>query len=235
MVRKRRPKVMAEVTRTAATSRGKLRRAQGRPVNRDEVGRQALIDAACALLKSMPPAKISRAEVARFAGVDPALVRYYFGDKNSLFAAVLLDILAGLRAARERRSATQGDPAERLRGRVRDAVRLFQEHPHFHELVVDLIFSGREKGARTAWRRDVVSTSVAEMSQILVDGAGRGEFRIVEPRFLHLVVIAGAMFFASSPALIEDMFGAGARSADMAAQFADFLADVLIHGVARRD
>ena len=70
----------------AVRPRRSPRRTQGRPLIEVEVGRQALIDAASALLRTTPPARITRAAIARFAGVDPGLIRYYFGDRDGLFA-----------------------------------------------------------------------------------------------------------------------------------------------------
>ena len=65
------------------------KRAKGRPVTgENDVGRERLITAAQTLLKTLPPARVTISRIAQEAGVDPALVRYYFGDRTRLLMAV---------------------------------------------------------------------------------------------------------------------------------------------------
>jgi hypothetical protein len=40
-------------------------------------------------MKTTPPAQITRLDIARAAGVDPALIRYYFGNKSALVVAAV--------------------------------------------------------------------------------------------------------------------------------------------------
>jgi AcrR family transcriptional regulator len=64
---------------------------------------------------------VTSARIAREAGVDPALVRYHFGNRETLLLAVVEEIIAAHRAAHPPLDAP---PAEQLAGRVRDTVRL---------------------------------------------------------------------------------------------------------------
>src|SRR4051812_40195136 len=63
---------------------------KGRP-RLDEMDdkRAAIIRSTRALMKTIKPASITRDAVARHAGVDPALIRYYFGDRAALFREVI--------------------------------------------------------------------------------------------------------------------------------------------------
>src|SRR5450432_3263821 len=45
------------------------------------VGPEALIQLTCEMLTRIPPGDVTRAAVARHAGVDPALIRYYFKNR----------------------------------------------------------------------------------------------------------------------------------------------------------
>src|SRR6476620_7621008 len=75
----------------------RTKRKQGRPQkDTPAVGRETLIAATRKLMKVMPPAQITRLDIARAAGVDPALIRYYFGDKSKLIVAAVLDAGAEL-------------------------------------------------------------------------------------------------------------------------------------------
>src|SRR5690606_15364045 len=66
------------------------KRKQGRPVAAETgVGRDGVLAAAIRLLQTLPPAQVSINAVAREAGVDQALLRYYFKHREALlFQAV---------------------------------------------------------------------------------------------------------------------------------------------------
>ena len=72
----------------------KKARSAGRPaIGVNTVGPAALIDAACDLLKTMPPEKVTRAAVARHANVNPALINYHFKDRSILLRAAARTLL----------------------------------------------------------------------------------------------------------------------------------------------
>ena len=223
--------------RGAGKSKGSVRvkkRSKGRPYDPDSaVGRDALIKATRELLRTVPPAKMTRLDIARHAGVDPALIRYYFGDKSRLMAEVVLEVLRDMRAARERRASTTGLD-DRLRSRLANSVQLFQEHPHHYSLVLEQIFTGIEPKLREMWRRDVIQPGMAELTSIIEDGIKRGELRRVDPRFLHLLIVAAGEFYATGRAVLEDLFGRQAVDAKLERAYVEFLFDLFMYGMAKR-
>ena len=97
----------------------RTKRKQGRPQkDMPAVGRETLIAATRKLMKVMPPGQITRLDIARAAGVDPALIRYYFGDKSKLIVAAVLDAGAELRDRQRANFAKGGSPSERLTRRI---------------------------------------------------------------------------------------------------------------------
>src|SRR6187549_2317650 len=70
------------------------RRSRGRPGTQQAVvGREAIVVAASQLLEKLPPHQVPNVLIARKAGVDPKLVRYYFGNRTELVLAVIEYIL----------------------------------------------------------------------------------------------------------------------------------------------
>jgi len=93
---------------SGATKPRRARRRQGRPhKDAPTVGREALIAATRNLTKTIPAGRITRLDIARAAGVDPALIRYYFGDKSKLLVAAVLQAGAELRERQERAFAEE--------------------------------------------------------------------------------------------------------------------------------
>lgn len=79
-----------------------------------EARRAALVDAAIAEIGRAGTLDVTVGQIARRAGVSPALAHHYFGSKEALFLAAMREILADFgRAVRLRLGRARG-PAERL-------------------------------------------------------------------------------------------------------------------------
>jgi TetR/AcrR family transcriptional regulator len=209
------------------------RRGQGRPLNpRNAVGREGLIQATIALLHKRPPAKLTLQEIAEFAGVDPKLIRYYFGNKNALFTAAVAEMLGGMQAAVETQLKSEGPAGERIRNRARSLVRTLFSNPHVHPLIVEQIMHGDREAGRQALKF-MAAHGYAVTRRIIEDGLRRGELRDVDPRFLHVAMVGLCEYFITARPLVEELFGGRPMTLEMAEAYADFVADLLFRGLAR--
>lgn len=211
------------------------RRSKGRPSGPDEsVGRAALISSTRLLLKTLPPAKVTRDEIAKFAGVNPALIRYYFGDKSALLTAVVEEI-SQENLARLRDEIAQEDSAtEKLRRRVKLLLRMHMENPYYHQLIFEQLWHGQTAEQRRL-SRELVIPYFEEFRTLLQQGVDDGELAEVEPRFLHVAVIGLCELFINAPYMLKELFGLKAVKADFAATYGDFVVDLLINGIGAKD
>lgn len=111
-------------------SRGNPR---GRPAATDATDRRAaILDAAETLFAQRSYAATSVREVAEAAGVTPAMVHYYFGNKRLLLRSVLESALEPMAAAiAGMKAAPRSSPADI----VRPMLELFRRHPHLPALL----------------------------------------------------------------------------------------------------
>ena len=73
------------------------KRAQGRPARgSNEVGSQKIIEGMQVALRALQITNITRRDLARYAGVTPALVTYYFPERNTLIEAATLPVVEAL-------------------------------------------------------------------------------------------------------------------------------------------
>jgi len=221
--------------RTSVTTRPKAlrKRAQGRPnEGKNAVGPDLLLRAARELLAKLPPAQVTRAALARHAGVDPNLIRYYFKDRDSLLLAVIDEIM-NEESERAARVAAAGGPVERLRAQVRQLVDFHQRHPYFHRLLVEEIATLKSQRARQVMQR-LNQMTVKLYGAIFREGVKDKSLRALDPVFVHIAVVGACEFFMSSKLLLEDAFGKGAGPADHAQRFADTVVRFLVDGARQR-
>lgn len=206
-------------------------RSQGRPPRTDPgVGREAIIDAARELLRSRPPAKVTRDEIARYAGVNPALIRYYFGDKSNLLTAVVEVIadenLKRLRTALHRRRSV----SEKVRCRIELIMQMHIENPYYHQLIFEQLWQGETQTQKRLARKMVVPF-YAEFRQIIIEGQQRGEFREVDPRLVHVATLSMCELFINAPYVLKELFRIDTVTAGLVSVYSRFVADLLLHGI----
>ena len=216
-----------------ATAAAPVKRRQGRPPKADaETTKARLIAATRALMHGSKPAKITRFDIAREAGVDPALVRYYFGNKSAVFTEVIRTVTADLKARRDLLPKT-GPVIERLQAYLHVWLDVFTDNPHFHELVVEQVFYGDAAGSKQRLKK-FGERAYLELETLVAEGVRNGELRAVEPRFVYLAIIALTEFFATASPLVDALFDKRGSAPRLRAEYGAFAASLLIDGLRKR-
>jgi len=147
--------------------------------------------------------------IARAAGVTPALLHYYFGDKSRLVDTIinerLLPIVGEMRDALQR---SADDSAGLVAGFVSAAFALLERHAWFPPLWAREVLC--EGGAL----REMVTTRIAplipqQMAQRFAAAQRRGELHAdLDPRLLVVSMIGLTLFTAASAPIWRGMFRA---------------------------
>lgn len=123
------------------TSENATVRSPGRPQGDSEI-RDRLLEIALREFSAHGFRGVSVSAIAKQAGATPAMIHYYFGNKQGLYEAVLQHalgpVLASLKAATERSSSEQED---HLPDFVRGYMRLLAENPDVPSLIVRDVLS----------------------------------------------------------------------------------------------
>ena len=217
---------------SGATKPRRKRRKQGRP-NKDAttVGRAVLIAATRALTKTIPAGQITRLDIARAAGVDPALIRYYFGDKSALLVAAVLQAGAELRERQAQGSAEETTVRDKIRRRIFVLLETLYQDPSLHHLIIERIIHNKSKEARQL-RHDMVHGTCKQLAAVINEGVATGEFRRVDPRHLFLATVGACSFPMAERALFEELMGGPITEAHLHA-YARFVSDVFLDGLSK--
>ncbi|MGI0119087.1 TetR/AcrR family transcriptional regulator [Zooshikella sp. RANM57] len=193
----------------------------GRPKG-DSDARQRLITAALALFGNQPFNNVSTRQLAREAGVDAALIRYYFGSKLGLFEQMLRETLEPV-LERLRAQPQAAFPSD-LTSLMQTYYRIMAPNPNLPRLVVRVL---QEDEGTEPFRilmqlfGEVMALSRQWLGQVLLNS---GRLRPgVEPELARLSFASLMVFPLIAPQVLIRQFGI---SLD-----ADFLPTLIQHNV----
>jgi AcrR family transcriptional regulator len=187
-----------------------------------------LIDAARTIFASDDPLKINRRLFAEKAGVDPNLVRYYFGDMRSLIGEVLAETHNRARSEILGRHTTHSDTEETLRYRIKKTFELFREQPHHHQMVRAVIYDNPDGKDQQAWEA-LLRDAVADLQDVLSLGVSRGQVRDgVDAAALHVLIIAACEFWTTNEPVLSILFKPRKPGIRLDNYFVAFLQDIVM-------
>lgn len=200
------------------------RRRKGRPVE-ESVGREALLETTKRLIKELPPARVSISLIAREAGVDPALVRYYFGDRSKL----LMEVAVSMLADSPRPASAALEPLEAIENNIRRAAHFTSSTQHIHRLMVDELADAKSV-AISEHLGKLNRGAVQHMAALMARDGGK-TIRAVNPAFLHIALLGLFDFFASAEPVVRQLFPEDRDMKDLAAEYENFVSDLVLNGL----
>jgi len=171
--------------------------------------------------------------IAQAAGVNKALIHYYFGTKEALYATVLEEVFTGLAERFRQVLNGPGSPGERM---------LRYYLAHFDHLAGANNFArllGQELMRARAGQPTRISQIVnlcfapvhAALCATLADGMAAGELRQLDPGHAVLSLTGANVFYFISAPFFREMTGRDPRDPEMLARqrpaLLDFAATVL--------
>ena len=207
----------------------RIKRKQGRPVgDSGGVGREALIEASIRLLREQAPSRITISSIAREAGVDPALVRYYFGTRTAL----LTEIVGRITHERRPHLLEDTPPIEALERRIHATFSFTGSARYMHRLILDeLSEAGTDESRATL--RDLNLGLIAEYAAFKARDGGETLIDF-DPLFLNLTVLAVTDFYFSAMPLIELIVPPGTDMAALTARYEAFVVKLFSEGLLKR-
>lgn len=219
---------MASVRKSPRSARRRV----GRPRGDTPDLRERLIDAAIAEFARVGIGATSLRAVAQAAGATPAMLHYYFGDKQQLTMAVVSErLLPATAPLRARIEAAGDEPAELAEAFVGGMADMIAGNPWLPALWVREVLC--EGGAL---REIVFKRAVPQMPQLLAQrfaaAQARGRLdRRLDPRLMVVSLVGMTLFPAAGAPIWRKVFDA--NDLDSAALQKHVLA-LLDHGMGAR-
>src|SRR5512135_1735355 len=187
-------------------SKAKILGTRGRP----EQTRAAILKAAIREFAGEGMAGARTDAIARAAGVNKALLYYYFKDKETLYGATLDRVFSGLAERVHAALAKPLPPRERLLAYVRAHFDYVASSSAFPRVVMsEMMRAGRNASphlkriAKTYFR-----PIQGQLLQLFQEGMASGEFRRVHPQHFIMSLVALIVFYFASAPMVSATTGA---------------------------
>lgn len=216
------------VKKPAAT----IKRKKGRPsASKSMVGKEILIEITCELLSKLPPQAVTRVEVAKSAGVDPSLIRYYFKNRSALILAAFEQLTNEYNNLLTVESAHfDNSPEGRLRSRVSAIFRLVKTYPHYHRLLIEEIAPMNTPESNEILSK-LTQNRVDAYRNILTSGVEENVFKEVDVPLTFIAIIGMANFFTSGAEVVKIATGKEVIDDALAEQYQNLICDILLNGL----
>jgi TetR/AcrR family transcriptional regulator len=202
-------------------------RRRGRPSGEVLNARESLLKAATDLLRQRAGADLSLAEIAGRAGVNAAMVHYYFGSKAELFDVVIARATAEMVEKLGAPAPCEASATDKLSRRILITVELFRDHPYLGRLLRNEVVN-KSGVTRARFLQRFIPAAIRATSDIIQEGVKSGEFRNVDAEFIWVAITGICEFwFVATPVLLARK----TRSRPDAEKMAANLTDLILRGI----
>jgi len=169
-----------------------------------EESRAAILQAAVREFADHGTAGARTDAIARSAGVNKALLYYYFRDKDALYGAVLDQAFSGLRDTVLSALAGEASPSSRIMAYAGAYFDYIAANPLYPRLVQrEMMRAGRGQSAHIHHIvKDYFRPVYNRLTEVIAEGIGAGEFRPVDPlHFIPSMIAIIVFYFTGAPVM----------------------------------
>lgn len=191
---------------------------------------EKLLDAASELMIERNSIEVSLSEIAQKSGVNSALVKYHFGNKEGLLLALLerdatkemnnLDYLL-----EQPISATA-----KLKLHVAGIIRAYRQFPYMNRLIHYLLHGSTQEAANEV-SKFFVGPLHSFQSRLLEQGVASGEFRKQDPVLFYTSLIGACDYLFFGRHAMSRAIGVGPITDEVCRDYAAHITSMLLGGI----
>ena len=192
--------------------------------------RDQLLDAASKIMRDGDTINLSLSELSLRAGLNSALVKYYFGNKSGLMQALLDRDMGNIVASLSALVAKDMSPEEKLRRHISAVIDTYYQFPYLNRLLMQMVRdSAPAEAARIA---DLYLKPIAEVYSTLIhEGVKAGKFRDVDPQMFYFTVTGAADRFFSARLVLRHCFDQDDISEEIRDQYREHTVELIMRGL----
>jgi TetR/AcrR family transcriptional regulator len=192
--------------------------------------REQLLEAASQIMRDGDTMDLSLSELSLRAGLNSALVKYYFGNKNGLMHALLDRDMGKIVNELNALVAKDMPPEEKLKRHIGATINTYYAHPYLNRLLMRLIRDSAPVEAGRIAERYLRPISRA-YETLIADGVKAGKFRDVDPQLFYFTVTGAADRFFSARQVLRHCYDQNDLSEEMRDAYREHSVELIMRGL----
>ena len=192
--------------------------------------RDQLIEAASQIMREGDTIDLSLSELSLRAGLNSALVKYYFGNKNGLMLALLDRDMGNIVLSLGALLAKDIPSEDKLRIHIGAVIDTYYAFPYLNRLLMRMVRdSAPVEAARIA---DLYLKPISKVYDALIaEGVKAGKFRKLDPQFFYFTVTGAADRFYSSRLVLRHCYNQDDFNENMRDAYREHSIDLIMRGL----
>ena len=195
--------------------------------------REQLVETASAIMREGDTIDLSFSELSVRSGLNSALVKYYFGNKNGLMLALLERDMGHIVGSLGALMKKDMPPEQKLRRHIGKAVDTYHEYPYLNRLLMRMVRDNPpDEAARIA--KDYLQPISRAYEALLAEGTAAGVFREMDPQLFYFSVTGAADRFFSARYVLRYCYDQHDVTEEMRDAYREHTIDLIMAGILRR-
>ena len=192
--------------------------------------REQLLEAASQIMREGDTIDLSLSELSLRAGLNSALVKYYFGNKNGLMLALLDRDMGKIVVDLNALVAKDMPPEEKLRRHISGVIDTYYTFPYLNRLMMRMVRDAAPIEAARIAERYLKPLSDA-YDVLIADGVKAGKFRPVDPQLFYFSVTGAADRFFSARLVLRHCYDQHDISPEMRDAYREHTIALIMRGL----
>jgi TetR/AcrR family transcriptional regulator len=167
-------------------------------------------------------------DIARKAGVNAAMIHYYFGNKEGLYHAILEDGASRVRDLLIQTTGRSGSTTDRLASFVDAYASYILSHPNLARILYREMLTGAKHIKRIA--QQYAARNYEMLKRLIADGVKHGELRPVDPELAPISLMGMVVIFQFLRPIISVALGKTEFDERFVSRVAAHTIDLFLYG-----
>ena len=192
--------------------------------------RETLLQTASEIMREGDMVDISLSELSLRSGLNSALVKYYFGNKEGLLLALLERNMRSIVNSVDALMAKSMPPQDKLRIHIGAVINTYYDYPYLNRLLMRLVRDCSPDRAQMIAEQYLTPLSRA-YDVLIREGIAQGVFRDVDPALFYFTVTGAADRFFAARQVLRHCFDQDTLTEELRDRYRVHTIDIIMHGI----